>query len=53
MMERSLEIRTANYLFYMNNSTHLNVEFDNWLQRFVERDSSESKNPSKSNVRGI
>ena len=29
MMERSLEIRTANYLFYMNNSTHLNVEFDN------------------------
>ena len=29
MMERSLEIRTANYLFYMNNSTYLNVEFDN------------------------
>lgn len=29
MMERSLEIRTANYLFYMNNSTHLNVEFGN------------------------
>lgn len=29
MTERSLEIRTANYLFYMNNSTHLNVEFDN------------------------
>ena len=29
MMERSLEIRTANYLFYMNNSAHLNVEFDN------------------------
>ena len=29
MTERSLEIRTANYSFYMNNSTYLNVEFDN------------------------
>lgn len=28
-MERSLETRTANYSFYMNDSTYLNVEFDN------------------------
>lgn len=34
-------------------SNHLNVEFDNGLQRFVERDSSESRNPSKLNLRGI
>lgn len=53
MYVSSLETRTANYSFYMDNSTYLNVEFDNGLQRFAKRDSSERKNPSKSKLRGI
>jgi len=53
MYVSSLETMTANYSFYMDNSTYLNVEFDNGLQRFVERDSSESTNSSKLNLRGI
>lgn len=45
MMERSLEIRTANYLFYMNNSTHLNVEFDKSLQQLSKETQVKEKIP--------